>query len=113
MTAGDLQEVFCDIIRARGYAMDELRLDKNPRKTKRQRFLTVAERRTVKVLRALKLLGNCGNKSAYEYNDADIEKIFGAIQDELGRTRDRFGRSKEVHFSLGENEGGAKVGEDS
>ncbi len=75
-----------------------------PRKSKRKRFLTVAEKRTVKVLRALRLLGNCGNRATYEYGEDEIEKIFGAVQRELNRARDRFGRPSEIEFSLGDDD---------
>ena len=82
-------------------SMDQETEDK-PRKSKRERFLTVAERRTVRLLRDIRLLGNCGNRSAYEYTQEDVEKIFSAIQHEISRVRDRFGTPKEIRFSLGE-----------
>ena len=75
-----------------------------PRKSKRERFLSVAEKRTVKVLRALRLLGNCGNRAAYQYTEAEVQKVFSAIQREIDRSRDRFGRPSEVDFSLGEDD---------
>ena len=73
-----------------------------PRKTRRERFLEVAQRRTKALLRDLRLLGNCGNRSAYEYTDAEVEKIFSAIQQELDLARSRFrtAEKKEVDFSL-------------
>ena len=78
------------------------------RKSKRQRFLTVGEKRTVRVLRALRLLGNCGNRAAYEYTVDEVQKIFIAIQRELDRARDRFGRPSEIDFSLGDDDGDAE-----
>jgi hypothetical protein len=72
------------------------------RKTRRERFLQVAPRRTKAVLRDLRLLGNCGNRSAYEYNDAEIEKIFAAVQRELELARARFrtGGGRDIEFNL-------------
>ncbi len=72
------------------------------RKTRRDRFLEIAERRTKALLRDIRLLGNCGNRSAYEYRDEEVEKIFSAIQDELDRARSRFrtDERREVEFKL-------------
>lgn len=74
------------------------------RKTKRERFLTVAEKRTVKVLKAIRLLGNCGSRPAYEYSEPEVAKIFHAIQRELDRARDRFGGPTAIDFSLGDDD---------
>jgi hypothetical protein len=74
-----------------------------PRKTRRERFLSVAERRTKRVLKEVVMLGNCSNRNAYEYTAADVSKIFGAIEAELARIRERFEkpeRRKGVDFSL-------------
>lgn len=60
------------------------------RKTRRERFVIVAARRTRAVLRDLRLLGNCGNLSAYEYAERDVEKIFDAIEREVALARARF-----------------------
>jgi hypothetical protein len=50
---------------------------------KRERFLRVAENRTNKIIETLRLLGNCSNKTNYEYSDEDISKIFSTIDQEL------------------------------
>lgn len=72
------------------------------RKTRRARFLEVAQRRTNRVLRDLRLVGNCGNRSAYEYTEAEVERIFAAIQREveLARSRFRTEGQRQVDFSL-------------
>lgn len=77
------------------------------RKTRRERFLAVAERRTVAVLDRLRLLANCANRSSYEFTEADVARIFDAIEAELERTRAAFrGKRRKVSFTLQENEGG-------
>jgi hypothetical protein len=72
------------------------------RKSRRDRFLDVAPRRTKQLLRDIRLLGNCGNRAAYEYSEGEVEKIFTAIERELAVAKSRFraGRAKEVEFSL-------------
>ena len=39
---------------------------------KRERFVRVAESRTNKIIEMIRLLGNCSNKSNYEYDEKDI-----------------------------------------
>lgn len=73
---------------------------------KRERFLRLAEKRTQRVMDALRVLGNCSNQAAYEYTENDLKKIFSAIDRELERTRDRFYGSKRRKFTLADDEGG-------
>ena len=42
----------------------------------------------------IRLLGNCSNKSNYDYTDADIQKIFTAIDKELKNTKLKFSVSE-------------------
>lgn len=70
--------------------------------TKREKFVRLAEARTNKIIDMLRLLGNCANKSNYDYNEADIQKIFGAIEKELKTTKMKFsvGDAEEDKFKL-------------
>ena len=47
---------------------------------KRDRFIELAEKRTIKVLKNLELLGNLHNKANYEYSEADYRKILRVIR---------------------------------
>ena len=68
---------------------------------KHDKFRRIATDRTNKVLRKLRILGNCANKSSYEYTDEDVEKMFGAIDRELKRIKTLFNsRAKSETFSL-------------
>ena len=73
-------------------------------KSRRVRFIRVAERRTRNILVALVRLANCGNRAAYDYSEEDVKKIFDAIELQLEVTRSRFKSSQEkkVTFSLDE-----------
>lgn len=66
--------------------------------TKRERFKKVAVQRTNKVINYIRLLGNCSNKNNYEYSEADVKKIFSAIEKELKLSKSKFeenqGKSK-------------------
>ena len=58
--------------------------------SKREKFVRLAEARTNKIIDMIRLLGNCANKSNYDYTDADIQKIFSAIEKELKNTKLKF-----------------------
>ena len=67
-----------------------------------QAFIKIAENRTNKIITTLKLLGNCSNKSNYDYTDEEVKKIFSAIEQELRNTKMKFAEanSKKKEFSL-------------
>ena len=71
--------------------------------TKRERFVRLAENRTNKFINMVSLLGNCANTSIYEYSDADVEKIFTAIEGSVKEARKKFAKSdapKSTKFTL-------------
>ena len=51
--------------------------------SKRDRFVRIVENRTNKIIDMLRLLGNCANKSNYDYTEADVQKIFNTLEKEL------------------------------
>ena len=57
---------------------------------KRERFVRVAEARTNKIIDMIRLLGNCSNKSNYDYSPADVQKIFSVIDKELKNAKLKF-----------------------
>lgn len=71
--------------------------------TKRDKFVRLAETRTNKIIDMLHLLGNCSNTSAYDYTQQDVEKIFGAIENELKEAKKKFNKfesKKSSRFTL-------------
>ncbi|MCQ2551267.1 MAG: hypothetical protein MJ146_03675 [Clostridia bacterium] len=58
--------------------------------SKRERFIRLAEARTNKIIDMIQLLGNCSNTSIYDYSSKDIDKIFGAIEAELKKSKQKF-----------------------
>ncbi|MDP2886207.1 MAG: hypothetical protein Q8P51_14425 [Ignavibacteria bacterium] len=67
---------------------------------RRDRFLRIAESRTNKILKMIKLLGNCSNRAVYEYESEEIRKVFQAIDRELKLARARFDEKDSDKFSL-------------
>jgi hypothetical protein len=57
---------------------------------KRKRFKRLAAQRTEKVLQKLHVLGNCSNRSSYEYSEEDINKIFSEIDKAVKNAKSRF-----------------------
>ena len=71
--------------------------------SKRERFVRLAETRTNKIINMVQLLGNCSNTSAYEYTDADVEQIFGAIEVSIREAKKKFTKTemtKATRFTL-------------
>jgi hypothetical protein len=70
---------------------------------KRSKFVELAESRTVNAIRSIRVIGKLGNKSAYEYDEADVKKIVSALSKEVDALKARLAqkRSKgEVEFKL-------------
>ena len=73
------------------------------KETKNARFRRVAEARVNKIIRMLRLLGNCSGTNTYVYDSDAVEQIFTALQIELDQARKRFsenGRPGRNRFSL-------------
>lgn len=68
---------------------------------KKDRFKRVAEKRTNRIIDQIRLLGNCANKSNYEYTNEEVKRIFTAIESELKETKNKFqAKSKNKKFEL-------------
>ena len=69
--------------------------------SKADKFKRLANKRTNNILKQVKNLGNLST-SAYEYTPEQVEKIFGAIQNEIDEARSKFEKTKKVteEFSL-------------
>lgn len=67
---------------------------------RRERFKRLATARTNAVLQKLKVLGNCANRQAYEYDEDEIEKIFATIDKYLKSIKSKFHFTKEERFRL-------------
>lgn len=58
--------------------------------TPRKRFKRLATKRTNEILYRLKVLGNCSNRSFYDYTEEDINKIFSAIEEQIKYIKSKF-----------------------
>ena len=67
---------------------------------KRERFKRLGTQRTNSVLQRLKVLGNCSNRSAYNYTEEEINKIFSEIERRVRETKAKFHFPKNKEFKL-------------
>ena len=67
--------------------------------TRKEKFRRIVSKRTNEIIDKIRILGNCANKSAYEYSEEDINRVFRAIEAELKTTKSKFS-PKRKKFSL-------------
>lgn len=70
---------------------------------RREKFVELAEKRVTRTIKDLRLIGNLANKSNYQYEARDVEKILKTLESEVRALRRRFeaGGIKElIEFKL-------------
>jgi len=68
--------------------------------TRHDRFRRIASKRTNEILEKIRILGNCSNKSSYEYTEGELNKIFSEIEKQLKLTKAKFLAGKRERFKL-------------
>jgi len=56
----------------------------------REKFIDLAEKRVIKAIKDMRLIGNLANKTNYSYTDDDSKKILNALDNELKNVRRKF-----------------------
>lgn len=72
----------------------------NPR---REKFVSLAEKRTTNAIKHIRLIGNLSNRGNYSYTEKDVAKIVSSLTSEVKAMKDRFqatGSGKEDLFKL-------------
>ena len=70
---------------------------------RRDKFVSLAERRVSRVLKDLKLIGNLSNKTNYKYTQSDVKKITSTLKKALADMTSKFernGQEEEEFFKL-------------
>ena len=75
-------------------------MSKEVQNKKQERFKRLATYRTNEVLKRVKVLGNCSNRSAYSYTEEEINKIFSEIERYVRETKTKFHFRKNKEFKL-------------
>jgi hypothetical protein len=71
---------------------------------KREKFVELAENRTVNAIKAIRVIGKLGNKNAYQFDENDVQKIVKALTKEVEALKTRMstsGGKESVEFKLG------------
>lgn len=71
--------------------------------SKREKFVNLAEKRTINAVKAIRVISKLGNRNAYDYSDADVRKIVKALTDEIEALKVRMKNTKgsdDVDFKL-------------
>lgn len=74
------------------------------KESKADRFRRVAEARVNKIIKMVRLLGNCSNPAVYAFTLEQIQQIFTTLRDELERAQKRYTLSDKKRFSLAEKQ---------
>lgn len=67
---------------------------KTVKESKEQYFIRIAEPRVKNILKALRILGNCSNRTNYAYTSEQIELIDFTLTNALTETMSKFTPSK-------------------
>jgi hypothetical protein len=68
--------------------------------TRHDRFKRIASKRTNEILEKIRILGNCSNKSSYEYTEEEVNKIFSEIEKQMRLAKAKFSAQKRERFKL-------------
>lgn len=68
--------------------------------TRQERFRRIAAKRTNDILEKIRILGNCSNKSSYEYAEEEVNRIFSEIEKHLKLVKAKFLAGKRERFKL-------------
>ena len=70
------------------------------KESRHDRFRRIASRRTNEIVEKIRILGNCSDKSSYEYTEEEINKIFAEIEKQMKLTKCKFLAGKREKFKL-------------
>ena len=74
------------------------------KESKADRFRRVAGARVNKIIKMVRLLGNCSQSAVYAFTTEQVQQIFVTLQDELNRAQSRFVQSHKKMFSLSDEQ---------
>lgn len=64
--------------------------DKPKKRSNRERFVRLAEKRVNNTVKNIQLIGNLSNTNNYTYTQKDVDRIFRTLDQELRAARSRF-----------------------
>ena len=70
------------------------------KETKRDKFVRLAEKRVNNTLKEISLIANLSNKSNYDYNQSDVEKIIRTLKKSVNELEQSFASKNRNDFRL-------------
>ena len=70
------------------------------KETKKDRFKRVAEKRVQNIINSIRSLSGLSNKNVYEWETAQLDKIWKAIEKEIENCKDDFKSPESKIFKL-------------
>ena len=67
---------------------------------RRERFVRLANYRINEAINIIRKIGNLSNKSLYEYDDTDVNKMFSTIDKKMKESRYRFASKEKKHYKI-------------
>ena len=68
------------------------------KESKEDRFCRVAKARVNKIIKMMRLLGNCSNNAVYAFSPEQVEQIFETLQFELRQARKQYIQTTKSDF---------------
>ena len=68
--------------------------------SKRDKFIRLAESRTIKAVQAIENIVSLSNPKSYEYDDNDIKKILHALREATNEVQGSFKSKEKKNFKL-------------
>ena len=75
-------------------------MEQKKSESRHERFKRIASKRTNDIFEKIRILGNCSNKSSYEYTEEEVNKIFSEIDKQLKLTKAKFLGGRKEKFRL-------------
>lgn len=75
----------------------------DPAREKRDKFVKLAQKRTINAIKAIRTIGKLGNKAHYHYDDSDVKKIAFALNKEVEALKMKMsssGAKETIEFKL-------------
>ena len=94
--------VICRLSHSTG-ALEDTDVSTRSSTKSRDKFVELAQKRMVKAIKSIRLVGNLSNKSNYSYSATDAQKIVKALEEEVRNLKKRFesgSTSGDVEFTL-------------
>lgn len=57
---------------------------------RKNNFKRIAAKRTNELLKKIKILGNCSNRSHYDYTEEEVNKIFSEVEKKIREAKAKF-----------------------